>query len=57
MVDILHRVGVTSSPDKVYEALTTIDGLRGWWTETTKGDSPPAGSSSSGSRRCPTVST
>ncbi len=43
MVDILHRVGVTSSPEKVYEALTTIDGLRGWWTETTKGDSSTGG--------------
>ena len=27
MVDILHRIGVTSSPDDVYAALTTIDGL------------------------------
>jgi uncharacterized protein YndB with AHSA1/START domain len=32
MVDILHRIGVQrSSPDKVYDALTTIDGLSGWW--------------------------
>ena len=38
MVDILHRIGVTSSPDDVYAALTTIDGLSGWWTEDTKGD-------------------
>ena len=38
MVDILHRVGVnTPSPDKVYEALTTIEGLSGWWTDDTKG--------------------
>ena len=30
MVDILHRIGVESpSPERVYEALTTIDGLRG----------------------------
>jgi hypothetical protein len=26
MVDILHRVGVDASPEKVYEALTTVDG-------------------------------
>jgi Activator of Hsp90 ATPase homolog 1-like protein. len=39
MVDILHRIGVTSSPDAVYAALTTVDGLAGWWTEDTKGDS------------------
>jgi uncharacterized protein YndB with AHSA1/START domain len=38
MVDILHRIGVTSSPDDVYAALATVDGLAGWWTEDTKGD-------------------
>jgi uncharacterized protein YndB with AHSA1/START domain len=38
MVDILHRIGVTSSPDDVYAALTTTDGLAGWWTKDTKGD-------------------
>ena len=36
MVDILHRIGATSSPDKVYAALTTVDGLAGWWTEDTR---------------------
>ncbi len=31
MVDILHRIGVqTPTPEKVYDALTTVDGLRGW---------------------------
>ena len=43
MVDILHRIGVTSSPEDVYTALTTIDGLKGWWTETTTGDAGPGG--------------
>jgi uncharacterized protein YndB with AHSA1/START domain len=39
MVDILHRIGVkSSSPDDVYAALTTVDGLAGWWTEETDGD-------------------
>ena len=38
MVDILHRIGVVdSSPDKVYDALTTIDGLAGWWARDTSG--------------------
>ena len=38
MVDILHRIGVKdSSPDKVYDALTTIEGLSGWWASDTKG--------------------
>jgi uncharacterized protein YndB with AHSA1/START domain len=38
MVDILHRIGVqTPSPEKVYDALTTVDGVAGWWTEDTTG--------------------
>ncbi|MDL2078371.1 SRPBCC domain-containing protein [Streptomyces sp. GXMU-J15] len=43
MVDILHRVGALASPEKVYEALTTVDGLAGWWTEDTDGDSDVGG--------------
>jgi uncharacterized protein YndB with AHSA1/START domain len=38
MVDILHRIGITASPDDVSKALTTIDGLAGWWTEDTKAE-------------------
>ncbi|MFE0677351.1 SRPBCC domain-containing protein [Streptomyces sp. NPDC058867] len=43
MVDILHRIGVTSPPGDVYTALTTIDGLAGWWTRDTEGDSEVGG--------------
>jgi uncharacterized protein YndB with AHSA1/START domain len=39
MVDILHRIGTaTSTPDAVYAALTTVDGLAGWWTDDVRGD-------------------
>ena len=39
MVDILHRIGTeTGSPDAVYDALTTVDGLAGWWTDDVRGD-------------------
>jgi uncharacterized protein YndB with AHSA1/START domain len=39
MVDILHKVGVKSStPRAVYTALTTMDGLSGWWTVQTSGN-------------------
>jgi uncharacterized protein YndB with AHSA1/START domain len=38
MVDILHRVGITATPDKVYDALTTAEGLAAWWTTDTSGD-------------------
>ena len=31
MFDILHRVGINAKPEKVFAALTTIEGLRGWW--------------------------
>lgn len=38
MADILHRIGVEgSTPEQVYDALTTLDGLSGWWAEKTAG--------------------
>lgn len=43
MPDILHRVGVVSTPDAVYAALTTIDGLAGWWTRDATGHAATAG--------------
>ncbi|MDP5182027.1 SRPBCC domain-containing protein [Blastococcus sp. BMG 814] len=43
MVDILHRVGIeNSTPEKVYDALTTVEGLAGWWTDDVAG-SPDVG--------------
>lgn len=39
MVDILHRVGIKSFQDKVYEALATREGLASWWTGDTQGES------------------
>jgi len=43
MPDILHRVGIDAAPEKVYHALTTIDGLSGWWISTAKGEERPGG--------------
>ena len=43
MVDILQRVGIQSSPDQVYNALATPEGIAGWWTDETKGDGKPGG--------------
>jgi uncharacterized protein YndB with AHSA1/START domain len=43
MVDILQRVGITVPKDDVYRALTTPEGLAGWWTEDTTGDGMPGG--------------
>jgi uncharacterized protein YndB with AHSA1/START domain len=37
--DLHHRIGIVSpSTESVYAALTTVDGLAGWWTTDTTGD-------------------
>lgn len=44
MVDILHRVGIESvAPERVYDALTTLEGLSGWWTDDTSGSTDVGG--------------
>ena len=43
MVDILHKVGIKAQADEVYKALTTRDGLAGWWTTDTRGEGNVAG--------------
>jgi uncharacterized protein YndB with AHSA1/START domain len=44
MVDILHRVGIEEvAPDDVFAALTTLNGLAGWWARDTTGDTEPGG--------------
>ena len=44
MADILHRVGIKSSPEEVYKALATREGLAGWWTKNTQGEGKVGGS-------------
>lgn len=43
MADIIHRIGIKVPAAKVYDALATIKGLAGWWTEETLGTSKPGG--------------
>ena len=43
MPDILHRVGVAAPPQRVYQALTSLEGLRAWWIADTRGDPRPGG--------------
>lgn len=43
MFDILHRVGIKASLDKVYNALGTPEGVAGWWTTATTGDNKAGG--------------
>lgn len=39
MASIHHRVGIKTSINKVYNALSTIEGVAGWWTENISGES------------------
>jgi uncharacterized protein YndB with AHSA1/START domain len=43
IMDIVHRVGIKAPASKVYAALTTIDGLAGWWTNDTSGNAKVGG--------------
>ncbi len=37
MVHIKHRIGIKATIGKVYKALSTLEGIAGWWTSDTKG--------------------
>lgn len=43
MPDILHRVGINAKPEQVFNALTTINGLRDWWSSTAAGNAAMGG--------------
>jgi hypothetical protein len=44
MPDILHKVRVNgATKDDIYQALTTCEGLAGWWTRDTTGDNRVGG--------------
>lgn len=43
MVDIIHRVGIKAPISRVYAALSTVEGVAGWWTKGTTGESKPGG--------------
>jgi uncharacterized protein YndB with AHSA1/START domain len=30
--DLLHRIGIEASPERIYRAITTEEGIRAWWT-------------------------
>jgi uncharacterized protein YndB with AHSA1/START domain len=37
-VRIIHRIGIRASTAKVYEALSTAEGVAGWWTREVSGE-------------------
>jgi len=43
VVNILHKVGIKTSSDAVYNALTTCEGLSAWWTHGTMGENKEGG--------------
>jgi hypothetical protein len=43
MADIVHRVGIAAPPGRVFQYLTTIEGLRGWWVSDAKGQATEGG--------------
>ncbi len=43
MADIVHRIGIKAPVAKVYAALATVEGVAGWWTRETTGESRVGG--------------
>jgi uncharacterized protein YndB with AHSA1/START domain len=43
MADILHRVGIAAEPMRVFEALTPVEGICGWWSSETHGEASEGG--------------
>ncbi len=37
MFDINHRVGIKAPSSKIFQAVSTIEGISGWWTTSTTG--------------------
>jgi uncharacterized protein YndB with AHSA1/START domain len=44
MVDIIHRIAIKAPVAQVYAALSTVEGVAGWWTRETSGESRLGGS-------------
>ena len=38
MADIIHRIGIKAPAARVYEAISTLEGVAGWWTTGTTGE-------------------
>jgi uncharacterized protein YndB with AHSA1/START domain len=43
MADILHRIGVNAPRERIYDAVSTREGLSEWWTRTVDGESRVGG--------------
>ena len=36
MINMPHQITINAAPEKVFEAITTTEGVRGWWTTDAK---------------------
>lgn len=43
MPDLNHQIPIAASPEKIYAALATSTGLKGWWTADSKADEQVGG--------------
>ena len=41
--DLIHRIGIEAPAEKIYRAITTEEGIKGWWTTDVKMDSQAGG--------------
>jgi hypothetical protein len=41
--ELVHRIGIAAMPNKIYRALTTEEGVKGWWTTDVKMDAHAGG--------------
>jgi uncharacterized protein YndB with AHSA1/START domain len=41
--DLIHRVEIAASAEKIYRAITTEEGIKGWWTTDVKMDTHAGG--------------
>lgn len=41
MANIIHRIGIKAPLAKVYAAVSTAEGVAGWWTRETSGEAKP----------------
>jgi uncharacterized protein YndB with AHSA1/START domain len=43
MVDIIHRIGIKAPVADVYQAIASVEGVAGWWTQETTGEAEVGG--------------
>jgi uncharacterized protein YndB with AHSA1/START domain len=41
--DLIHRIGIAAPAEKIYRAITTAEGIKGWWTTDVKMDAHVGG--------------